>query len=96
MTQSTHRWTVDCTPPLGHHQWGDAHFVFHPASGQTHYLNQACAEIIAFLVEAPVGAEAIFQHLLAHQTIDDEPELREAIGRVIALLEQLGVISSQP
>ena len=96
MTQSTHRWTVDCTPPLGHHQWGDAHFVFHPASGQTHYLNQAFAEIIAFLVEAPVGVEAIFQRLLERHTIDDEPGLREAIERVIALLEQLGVISSQP
>ena len=96
MTQSTHRWTVDCTPPLGHHQWGSAHFVFHPASGQTHYLNQACAEIIAFLVEEPVGVEAIFQRLSEHHTNDDEPELREAIGRVIALLEQLGVISSQP
>ena len=79
-----------------YHQWGEGHFVFHPASGQTHYLNQACVDVLSLLAEQPCNNETIYQQLLERYSIDEDAELREAIARVIALLEQLGVVSSKP
>jgi PqqD family protein of HPr-rel-A system len=96
LIQTSPRWAIECSSQLIYQQWGDAHFVFHPASGQTHYLNQSCVDVLELLAEKPLSNKALYQQLLERYSIDEDAELREAIARVMPLLEQLGVVASKP
>ena len=77
-------------------QWGTAHFIFHRESGQTHFVNQSCIDVLSLIAQDFLTAEEIFHGMLTRYAIDDDPDLSEAIERIVELLDQLGVISSLP
>lgn len=72
--------------------WQGATFVFDPASGRTHYLNDAAAEILDRLAEAPCSAGALLESMLTDHPSDEPEAFGEATQRVITLLDQLGLI----
>ncbi len=78
------------------HQWGEAHFIYHQESGQTHFVNQSCIDILTLVTGKSLSTQEIYERLLVRHGIDEDPELKEAIEGVTALLEQLGVLSSLP
>ena len=93
---NTTKWTVNSDIPLVSCQWGTAHFIFHRESGQTHFVNQSCIDILSLVTQESLTVEEIYRGMLARHAIDDDPDLSEAIERVVGLLDQLGVISSLP
>lgn len=83
------------SPPLSCH-WGEAHFVFHPESGQTHFVNESCAEVLAVVQQHPSTVPEIHAKLLARYGIDEDEELLASIGSIVELLERLGVLAAVP
>lgn len=90
------KWTFNSDTPLVFCQWGTAYFIFHRESGQTHFVNQSCIDILSLVTQESLTVEEIYRGMLARHAIDDDPDLSEAIERVVGLLDQLGVISSLP
>jgi len=79
---------------LRYQQWGDAFFVFHSDSGLTHFLNQAAVDILRLVEHEALSNDEIYMRMLVRYAIDDDPDLRESIANVVALLDQLGVLTS--
>jgi len=78
-------------------RWGDANFVFHAESGQTHLLNQTCMDLLDLLGQAPRTLEDLYRLLRARYGVDDEdPDLREALDSVVRVLDTLGLIVPLP
>lgn len=96
MTAADARWSARHEPPLLHHRWGDALFVYHPASGQTHYLNALGAEVLELVASEPLALSELYTRLLARHAIDDDPELREVLTGLLPLLAHLGIVSTVP
>lgn len=90
------RWSARHEPPLLRHRWGDALFVYHPASGQTHYLNELGAEVLDLVASEPLALPELYARLLARHAIDDDPELREVLTGLLPLLDHLGIVSAVP
>ncbi len=80
------------SPPLSCH-WGEAHFVYHPESGQTHFVNQSCAEVLALIQQRPCTTEEIYAKMLTTHGIDEDSTLRESVESIVELLVRLGVLS---
>ena len=79
-------------------RWGEAHFVFHPASGQTHFLNEIAAAILHALELGPVTA-ADLQSLVTTRfeiQIEDFATLQESIAETLGSLDRLGLVSQTP
>ncbi len=72
--------------------WQGASFVFDPASGRTHYLNEAAAEILDKVAEEPRSTAALLEAMVAEHPIDDPEAFRDAGRRLLTLLDQLGLI----
>ena len=73
-------------------QWGEAHFVFHPASGQTHFLNELAAFAVRAIACAPKSTAEIYTAMLAAYALDDAPDLREALRDILVNLDHLGLV----
>lgn len=85
-------WHAPRYPEFAFRHWQGATFAFDPASGRTHYLNDAAAEILGRLAEAPCSTSTLLEAMLADHPSDDPRAFREAAQRVITLLDQLGLI----
>lgn len=95
-TAGARRWAARHEPPLLCYRFGDALFVYHPASGQTHYLNELGAEVLDLVSAAPSTLPELYGRLLARHAIDDDPELHEVLTGLLPLLEHLGIVSALP
>jgi PqqD family protein of HPr-rel-A system len=91
------RWELKLKLPLMMRQWDEAQFIFDPASGQTHYFNTTCAEIIQLLKTHPrQSIDELYRRVLAEHAIEEDPEFEKALRDIIVLLERLGVVQSFP
>jgi PqqD family protein of HPr-rel-A system len=90
------RWSARHDPPLLRHCWGDALFVYHPASGQTHYLNALGADVLDLVEAAPLALPELYASLLARHAIDDDPALHEVLTELMPLLVHLGIVTALP
>ena len=85
-------WEVKSPASLCWHRWGEAHFVFDPASGQTHFINELANQIIKFLSGAALTADSLYSNLLETYFVDDDPVLLDAIRATLKQLDDLGLI----
>ncbi len=85
-------WAAPRYPEFVFHHWESASFVFDPASGRTHYLNEAAAEILEKVAEEPRSTAALLEAMIAEHPIDDPDAFRDAGRRLLTLLDQLGLI----
>ncbi|MBI2799548.1 MAG: HPr-rel-A system PqqD family peptide chaperone [Gammaproteobacteria bacterium] len=74
--------------------WESAHFIFHPASGQTHFLNDTCVEILTLLARERLDTQTIYRRLLLTSALEEDSDFRSGVVSVIQLLDQLGLIES--
>lgn len=86
-------WTLSQHTSLAVRQWDDATFVFDSFSGRTHYLNGSAAEILALIAEKPLPVEDTETALLREFAPADAEAFLEASGRVLELLEHLGLVT---
>lgn len=68
--------------------------MFHPESGQTHFVNESCAEVLAVVQQRPSTVPEIHAQLLARYGIDEDADLLESIASIVDLLERLGVVAA--
>ncbi len=90
------RWALKLVPPLHSKQWESAQFIYDPASGQTHYLNSTCGEVLSLLAEQPLSSDALYRQILANHASAEDPKFQDALSDIMLLLEQLGVVQSVP
>ncbi len=86
------RWQVNSLAPLVLHTWGAVSFVYHRESGQTHFINASCRQILELIAEQSLTTIQVHERLLEHHGIDEDSDLQEAVITVIRLLEGLGVV----
>lgn len=75
---------------------GEANFVYHPASGQTHYLNQLGAWLLTALESRAHTAAELIAALLAAHAAEPSAELDDAVAGTLRVLHGLGLILTQP
>ena len=66
------RFVINSTAQLLATHWGEAHFIFHSESGQTHFVNQLCAEVLALIEESGQTTEQIYQRILDKYEVDED------------------------
>lgn len=69
--------------------------VFNPVTWETHILNDAGAAVLGALRDAPRSRHELFELLgAARDTGDETRVLRDALDRLLAELESVGLIES--
>ena len=87
------RWTRQTGDRLAWRHWGEAYFVFHPASGQTHFLNELAAFAVRLLEQGPPQSTAeIYTATRLAYALEDEPDLRDALAEILVNLDHLGLV----
>lgn len=74
---------------------GQASFVYHPASGQTHYLNELGAWILNHLGVVPLSPEEICADLVASFDSESTPELSASVHSTVRVLAGLGLLQAK-
>jgi PqqD family protein of HPr-rel-A system len=85
-------WTRQADDRLTWRNWGEAFFVFHPASGQTHFLNEIAAFAVRRLADGPLSTAQICAATCDAYEIEDGPDLRDAIAETLVSLDMLGLV----
>ncbi len=75
--------------------WNDEYFLFNPASGYTHVLNQLSIDIIDLLGESPCGTPDILSHMIETWRVeaDERTGFAQRIEEHLHQLNYLGLIS---
>jgi PqqD family protein of HPr-rel-A system len=74
-------------------EWNSTHFLFHPPSGQTHFLNQTARDIIYTLNAGPKSSRDVCMALRKQYETAEDKTLDDAIAYVLEMLDNLGVIA---
>ena len=81
------RWQTRHFDQLIHQTWETETFVFNPASGNTHVLNEAAFMMLQQLASTPSTDDQLAQDFNA-----DSPALRDALLQQLQQLEMAGLI----
>ena len=84
-------WRLRRDADLHWRQWGDQHVVFHPASGDTHLLNDVTAELLRRLDEGPADLDALLQ-VASRDSAPVADDLSARIERLLEWFDDLGLI----
>lgn len=83
-------------PSLVQVQWAGERILYHPASGETHFLNAVGAQILDRLTEAPASAAVLVQCLAdTGQAAESPSALYDQISSILARLDELGIVVVQ-
>lgn len=66
--------------------------IFNEASGQTHIVNELCADTIELLQQSPLDAKALAEMLAQRNDFTLDEEWTAYIDEMLADLDQLGLI----
>jgi PqqD family protein of HPr-rel-A system len=88
------RWRLCGDLPLCWRFWDDEFVVYHPASGNTHWLNVAAAEVLKLLESAPASTSQMVTQLTAAFEAPADQQLWDHVERLCAELDQLGLIEA--
>jgi len=87
-------WQATNYTELMQETWDEETFIFNPASGHTHVLNAAAAEILAILATTPTSTDQLFASL-SDEIIDlDQAQLSEALNQQLSQLHTMGLIQA--
>jgi PqqD family protein of HPr-rel-A system len=86
-------WTRDRQDELHWRRWGQVCFVYHTASGQTHFLNELGARILEVIDEAPRSVDEIVDLLTSRYEIERDQALHDSVRNVVQTMDKLGLIS---
>ena len=81
-------------PPDSEFNWtqcGDEHIVFHPASGETHYLNDLSALTLRFLEAEPATIADLSSRITDFLGTDTSKDMEQQLDCLLARFDQLGV-----
>ena len=87
-------WRTREPSDLRWHNWDQAHFVFDPASGQTHFLNELGAFIVDLLSNSTLTIDEIRSAIQDHLDTEYDPLLVDALHDTVGELDNLGLIEA--
>ncbi len=88
-------WRVPLIKAFSRTCWNDEYFLFNPASGYTHVLNQLSIDIIDLLAESPCGTRDAQSRMIDTWRIDadEQADFAQRIEEHLHQLCYLGLIS---
>lgn len=72
--------------------FGEASFVYHPASGQTHFLNELAAWILRHVDATPASAADVSRALVSNYAAESSAALETAVEQTLESLCGLGLL----
>jgi PqqD family protein of HPr-rel-A system len=84
------------TPPAELHwrQWGDESVLYHAASGDTHLIDPAGAQVRRAMQDAPKTRTELLEGLVGDSDAETAQRLSAYLDSLLANLRRLGVIES--
>lgn len=82
--------------PLRWKRWGEACFAYHPASGQTHFLNELAAWILAYLADSTASSVEVAAAIATAHDGARTSELDVAVEATLKTLAGLGLVERVP
>lgn len=86
------RWARPPADELVWETFGEANFVYHVASGQTHFLNELGAWILRCIERNARTTDEICDDIVTSFDAEASPELVESVQATIQVLAGLGLI----
>lgn len=90
------RWRISSGQPLRWRHWDDQWLVYHPASGDTHVLDEASAQAVRRLEASPLDADALAAAVAEAMGVEASDEVRGYIAKLLPQLDVLGLIEPEP
>ena len=72
--------------------WADENIVYNVSSGSTHTISPIAAKVLKLLEDNPQTGEQITQYLASDCGLDSDDELAAHVARLIADLDELGLV----
>ena len=74
--------------------WANEHIVYNVSSGNTHTISAVAAKVLKLLEESPQTGDQITQYLASDSGLDSDDELAAHVARLVADLDELGLVLS--
>ena len=84
-------WRLHGGAPLMWVECGGEYIVFHPDSGETHYLNDFSALVLRCMEDGPVSDCSLCDRLI-ELLGDDNPGLESQLDSLLTRFDQLGLV----
>ena len=85
-------WTLRPDADLRWRSWDGEYVVFHPASGDTHFLNPIAGEVLRYLEHRPAGVIELSHHLSDTFELPADEDLASQVRQCLAQFHDLGLI----
>jgi PqqD family protein of HPr-rel-A system len=89
-------WVVSAGDALAIREWDGEYAVFDPVSGSTHLLDVVAGEVLVAIVGGCATTTSVCARIARFLGVPDDSRLRERVGKVLAALDELGVIEPAP
>ena len=91
------RWVAIRDHPLIWRSWGDGeHVVYSTASGGTHFINDATAEVLRRLEHSEVSFSDLVRDVADSFGTEFEEQLESYVAGLLVHLDQIGLVESDP
>lgn len=91
-SDDSREWRLNPVCRLHWRHWDQDYVLFNAASGQTHVVNELGADVLRLLEVKPASADELFEALAVRHGLAPDPELAAGVQRLLADLDQLGLI----
>lgn len=89
-SQKESAWRLESGAPLLWVECGGEHIIFHPGSGETHYLNDLSALVLRCMEEGPVTESELYERLV--ELLGERPLLTSQLSSLLGRFDQLGIV----
>ncbi|BAN36153.1 hypothetical protein SCD_n02345 [Sulfuricella denitrificans skB26] len=86
------KWQVAAENELLYHSWGDEFVVYNGATGDTHLLGLAAAQVLLKLQQAPADTVSLAEWIAPLQQIEPDDEFVFFIEQILTDFDSLGII----
>jgi PqqD family protein of HPr-rel-A system len=90
------RWTVPVSFRPVMREWGAMTLVFHPLSGNTHFLDLVSAHLLDMLAVEPRPESELFAGVADLLELPNDALVAERVGELLARLDEFGLIEQVP
>ncbi|MEX2216151.1 MAG: HPr-rel-A system PqqD family peptide chaperone [Phycisphaeraceae bacterium] len=92
VSSAADKWTVRPQADLRWRCWDGEYVVFHPPSGDTHFLNPIAGEVLRYLEHRAGGVVELSHHLSDTFELPADEDLANQVRHCLAQFRELGLI----
>ena len=91
------RWVIGKSAPLIWRSWdANEYVVYSPASGDTHLINEMTAEVLRQLERSDLEFSDLARSVAESLGAELDPQIDSHIAKLLAYLDQIGLIEAVP